>query len=99
MKHHGHLAVDILIAGIPSQGEPVIPELLEGLRPQVLILLSGHYPAQNRLNPTTRQRLTHGPWHFLATKDVGYVELKITPNYLRIRSGFGDTIEMPTRSF
>ncbi len=51
------LRADVVIAGMPSLGEPLIPELLEAIAPEGIVVLAGERPAMNRVPVRTRDRL------------------------------------------
>jgi len=51
------LESDIVIAGIPTEGEPLSEGLLDAIQPQLMILTTAVYPASERLKPALRERL------------------------------------------
>ncbi|MCI0539196.1 MAG: ComEC/Rec2 family competence protein [Verrucomicrobiales bacterium] len=57
VEREADLRADIVITGIPHQGEALIPALLEAISPQVILVGTANYPASARMNRTLRQRL------------------------------------------
>lgn len=85
---------DILIANVPGHGEALGEELLAILKPRVLIVASGWYPAQTRLTARLRQRLSRGPWHFFATAQHGAIQLTFDARGAHIQSVNGYSVRI-----
>ena len=51
------LRADVVIAGMPEQGEPLTEELLELIRPRVIVLGTAEYPYTAQGKPELRERL------------------------------------------
>jgi len=51
------LRADVVIAGMPEQGEPLANELLELIRPRVVVLGTAEYPYTAQGKPELRERL------------------------------------------
>ena len=47
----------VVLAGLPSQGEALVDELLDALRPECVVVMAGERPATHRLAEGTRRRL------------------------------------------
>ena len=75
-SHRGELRADVVIAGIPTHGEPLLPEFLEAVRPRWLVVGCASRPATHRLSPAARNRLRRGPWRVHFTDEDGWVELR-----------------------
>ncbi|MBP8260373.1 MAG: ComEC/Rec2 family competence protein [Verrucomicrobia bacterium] len=69
--------VDIVIAGIPSPGEPLTDDLLAALDPQLIIVQSGDYPASERLGPAIRNRLAALGRPVVCTEEMGATTVRI----------------------
>ena len=73
------LEADVVIAGLPREDEPLMPELLEALRPRLVIVTSSAPPHGRRVRPEVRTRLTAFgvPTHY--AEDGGALVLEFGP--------------------
>src|SRR5205814_9936121 len=51
------LRADIVIAGLPTKGEPVEQSLLQMVRPRLIIITDSELPVQQRATPRLKERL------------------------------------------
>lgn len=70
------LPADVVVVGIPNEGEPLGEPLREAIGPQVIVLCSGEYPASRRLKQATRERLEASGRPIVYTHDSGAVTLR-----------------------
>jgi ComEC/Rec2-related protein len=85
------LRADVVIAGVPSEGEPLRSGLLEAIRPRLIIIADDDYPPAARAKETLMKRLTGSGISVLQTSKTGAVTL-------RCRGGGAweyDTAELP----
>ena len=75
-RHGDELTADVLITGIPRSGEAASSRLLEAVRPRLLIMATGRFPATERTPRPTRRRLLNQPFHVLFTEDVGALRFR-----------------------
>ncbi|KAB2675407.1 MAG: DUF4131 domain-containing protein [Verrucomicrobia bacterium] len=80
------LRADVVIAGIPSHGEPLLPEFLGAVRPRWVIVGCASRPAPHRLTPAARSRLRAGPWRVHFTDEEGWVEIRVRPGHARMET-------------
>ncbi len=73
------LRSEVLIAGMPSRGEPLIDELLSVVRPSKVVLLVGERPANLRLPRVARLRIRRAvaPGAVWVTDQAGAVTLRM----------------------
>jgi competence protein ComEC len=57
LERANDLKADIVVAGLPAQGEPLADAVLEAVRPRLIILADASYPATARASQRLRQRL------------------------------------------
>lgn len=75
-----NLSARVCLAGLPSQGEPLVDEMLDALKPELVVLMAGERPATHRLGAGTRLRLRR--WalrnhaRLWVTDEQGAVELR-----------------------
>ena len=73
------LRSEVVIAGMPSRGEPLVDELLAALQPAVVVLLVGERPANLRLPRSARLRIRRGvgPGVVRVTDEDGVVTIRM----------------------
>lgn len=74
----GKRPVDIVIAGMPAQGEPLIPEMLRCLTPALVVLQVGERPSGLKPSRSLRRRLRSGlaGGTILFTDETGVVTIE-----------------------
>lgn len=70
------LRADIVVAGLPEQGEPVKDSLLDRLQPKLLIVADSEYPAPRRASEQLRARLAQRNFPVCYTRLSGAVTMK-----------------------
>lgn len=87
LNRESDLRADIVIAGLPEQGEPVKDGLLDRIQPKLLIVADSEYPAPRRASPALRDRLARREFPVLYTRQSGAVTLTITQTHWRATAG------------
>lgn len=67
------LAADIVVTGLPTGGEPLLPQLLAAVRPRLVIVHDAEFPANRRAGSKLRERLKRAGVPVLFTSDSGSV--------------------------
>ena len=75
-ERYPDLRGDIVIAGLPANGEPLEKPLLERLRPKLIVIADSDYPVSERAKPALRARLQRCGALVLFTVDIGAVTLE-----------------------
>ena len=78
--------VDIVLAALPSAGEPLSDRLLDGLKPQVIVLAAEAAPSPRRVRRTTLARLRARGIHVVCTDRAGAVTLRMAEGVARVES-------------
>lgn len=86
MEREPDLRADIVLAGLPSQGEPLCEGLLERIQPRIIVLMDSEFPATQRASPRLRQRLSRSGAIVLCTRETGAVQLTMRRNDWRLQS-------------
>jgi ComEC/Rec2-related protein len=75
LTSHPNLHADLVIAGLPAEGEPLCDALLEAIHPQAVIIADSLHPATRRASPALQTRLanSHLPIHY--TRETGAIEI------------------------
>lgn len=77
LEREGDLRADIVVAGMPAQGEPLSDSLIEAIRPRVIVVASAEYPANARASSKLRERLRNSGVPVLYTDDAGAITLTL----------------------
>ena len=51
------LRADVVVSGLPANGEPLCEELISAIQPRAIIIADSEFPAQRRASPALRARL------------------------------------------
>lgn len=80
------LRADVVVAGVPTQGEPLNDALLERIRPRAIIISCGEYPANERVASALRERLARTGVPVFYTENDGSVTLEFKPQRCELRT-------------
>jgi competence protein ComEC len=94
-QRHPDLRADLVIAGLPAQGEPLSAGLLAALQPQLVILADSDFPATRRAPPSLRARFAAQLVPVLYTRETGAITLRLRGGSWRAESATGQTISIP----
>ncbi len=75
---HPNLRAEVVIAGLPSQGEALSPSLLEYLQPKLIVVQDDGHPSGNRAPLRLRQRLSQLGLPVYYTSDTAVLEIRFT---------------------
>lgn len=96
---HPTLRADIIIAGIPDNGEPLASEWLEVIRPKLIIIADSEFPAARRASSALINRLGRSGATVLATRNAGAVALSFRGGSWRVDAARPFTaVEPPTET-
>ena len=73
------LRADIVVAGLPTQTEPLAEALLEAIQPRLVIITDSLYPATARASRRLRARLAEREVAVLYTSEAGAITLTFQP--------------------
>lgn len=85
------LHADIVIAGLPSSGEPLSELLLDAIQPRVVIVSDCEFPVSERASPKLRERLARRHIPILYTRFTGSLVLEFGSGW-EIRTTSGEKI-------
>ena len=69
------LRADIVIAGLPNEGEPLSDALLDAVQPRLIVVADSEFPARRRANNKLRERLGQRNIPVVYTSDSGAVKV------------------------
>jgi beta-lactamase superfamily II metal-dependent hydrolase len=92
LARHPDLRADIVVSGLPAQGEPVADALLDTLRPRLIVVTDSEYPATARAGRRLRERLAGRDVTVLYTMEAGAVTLRFRDGGWSLRTASGVTM-------
>jgi len=78
LKRGDDLRADIVIAGLPEQGEPLSDGLLAAIQPQVVVIADSEFPATKRASQGLKDRLAQHGAAVIYTRTAGAVTLTVS---------------------
>jgi ComEC/Rec2-related protein len=97
LERESDLRADIVIAGLPAQGEPLCDGLLDRIQPQVIVVMDAEFPATQRASPQLRERLSRRGATVLCTRETGAVQLTVRGRQWRLQTMRGDHLTSKNR--
>jgi beta-lactamase superfamily II metal-dependent hydrolase len=80
------LRADIVVAGLPNEGEPLCDTLLEAIQPEVVVIADSEFPANRRADGKLKERLAQRKIHVIYTRDSGAVTILTDKNGWQLRT-------------
>ena len=74
------LRADVVVSGLPAEGEPLCDELIAAIMPRVIVVADSELPAQRRASPRLRERLAEKNIPVFYTRDHGALKLVLEQN-------------------
>ena len=69
------LRADIVIAGLPDEGEPLCEALIAAVQPRVMVIADSEYPASRRASRALKERLGRTKIPVIYTRTAGAVKI------------------------
>lgn len=82
---------DIVIAGLPADGEPLGDAFLDFVHPLAIIIADSNFPVQRHASPELRQRLAQRNVPVFYTSEMNAVTISIRPGRWIVRAMDGTT--------
>ncbi|HLP76229.1 MAG TPA: hypothetical protein VK327_04860, partial [Candidatus Paceibacterota bacterium] len=80
------LQADIVVAGLPQQGEPLCEALLNAINPKLIVISDSEYPANRRASSALRNRLQRRGIPMIYTRETGAVKFVFRSGTWRLES-------------
>jgi len=71
LAHPNDLAADLVIAGLPVEGEPLCDAMIEAIHPKLIIIADSEFPATRRAGRVLRERLEQNKIPAIYTRTAG----------------------------
>ena len=88
----GDLRADIVVAGLPEQGEPLSDDLLTAIQPRVIVLSDADFPASKRVKPALPARLSRNGATVLRLTETGTLTLRFKPDSFEVLTTEGRSL-------
>jgi competence protein ComEC len=69
------LRADIVVAGLPNEGEPLCDALIDAIQPKVIVIADSEFPATRRASRALKDRLEQKGIPVIYTRTSGAVEI------------------------
>ena len=86
IERNADLRADVVVAGVPSQSEPLADALIEAIQPRVIIITDAEFPATERASKKLRERLARYETPVLYTRETRGVTLTFKRREWRLRA-------------
>ena len=90
---HADLKADIVVTGLPTQGEPVCDAFLDLVQPQLIIVADDEFPAFERAKPQLCERLARRQVPVIYTRFAGAVTITFGRDYWQLRTIKGTQLQ------
>jgi len=80
------LRADIVVTGLPSQGEPLSEALLDAIRPRLIVVADSEFPASERAGAKLRERLAQRNTPVIYTRSAGAATMEFRRSGWEVRA-------------
>ena len=84
VQRNHSLRAEIVIAGLPEQGEPLNQDFLRVVQPQVIIIVDSEFPATKRAPPELKKRLEGSGATVIYTRETKAVKISVRRDFWQI---------------
>ncbi|HZL13283.1 MAG TPA: ComEC/Rec2 family competence protein, partial [Verrucomicrobiae bacterium] len=78
------LHADIVVAGLPNEGEPLCDALLDAIQPKIIVIADSEFPADRRANRELKNRLAEKNVPVIYTRESGAAKIVTDKNGWRL---------------
>jgi ComEC/Rec2-related protein len=92
------LRADIVVAGLPDEGEPLCDALIEAVQPKIIVVADSEFPANRRASRELKERLAEKNVPVIYTRDSGAVTILADKNGWQLRTMDGQKFNSASSS-
>lgn len=92
------LRADIVVTGLPTQGEPLSEALLDAIHPRLIVVADSEYPASERAGAKLKERLAQRNTPLIYTRSAGAATIEFRPSGWEVRTMNGFRFESELRA-
>jgi competence protein ComEC len=93
LEHTADLRADIVVSGLPTEGEPLCEELIDAIEPRIIVIADSEIPISERARPKLRDRLALRNVPVLYTRFGGVTTIECPRRGWRITTMSGLTLD------
>ena len=86
LERTNDLHADIVVAGLPNEGEPLCDALLDAIHPKVVVIADSEFPATRRASRELKERLAGRNVPVIYTQTAGAVTIVTRPKGWELRT-------------
>ena len=86
LERGGDLRADIVVTGLPRQGEPLNPALLDAIQPRLIIVTDSEFPASEKAGKILRDRFGARNVPVIYTSHSGAVTMEFSGGKCRVKT-------------
>ena len=86
LERSKELRADIVVTGLPTQGEPLNDALLDVIQPRLIVIADSEYPASERATPRLKERLAQRNVPVIYTRFAGAATIEFQASGWQARS-------------
>ena len=92
------LRADIVIAGLPNEGEPLSDSLVDAIQPKIIVVADSEFPANRRAGRELKNRLAEKNIPVIYTRNSGAVTIVADKNGWQLRTMDGQKFSFASSS-
>jgi competence protein ComEC len=96
LSHTNDVRADVVVAGLPDEGEPLCDALLDAVQPKIIVVADSEFPANRRASQILRERLDQRKIPVIYTRASGAVKIVTRPDGWELRTMAGQKISNRT---
>jgi beta-lactamase superfamily II metal-dependent hydrolase len=93
------LHADIVVAGLPSEGEPLGDALIAAIQPRMIVIADSEFPATRRASRPLKERLSQTKIPVIYTRTAGAVKIVIDKAAWRLNTMDGQKFNSAASSY
>ena len=86
LERKADLRADIVIAGLPTQGEPLSDALLDAIQPKLVVIADSEFPVMRRASAALQSRLAQRGTSVIYTRNAGAVTIRFHKGHWEVSS-------------
>jgi len=91
----GDLRADIVVAGLPADGEPLCDALIDAIQPKLMVIADSEFPATRRASRALHERLAQKQVPVVYTRTAGAVKIVVNPAGWKWQTMDGQGLKFP----
>jgi len=98
LERTNDLRADIVVAGLPNEGEPLANALIDAIQPKIIVIADSEFPADRRASRELKNRLAKLNVPVIYTRDSGAVKIVADKSGWKLQAMDGQRFSSATSS-